>query len=237
MLYRQQKVALSPDTTTLHYEILLRLRAEDGTIISPGEFLPAAERYGLALSFDRWVVRNTFAYLNTHPQDDASYALNLSGRSLSDQATAEFILEEIDRYHIDPTRISFEVTETAAIDNLDACECLILTLKSRGIQFALDDFGKGQSSFGYLKRLPVAYLKIDGDFVRGMNHNRENLAIVKAMHTLGYELGKLTIAEQVETEAELAGLKSMGVDFVQGYLLHRPAPLRGLTPIRSRPAQ
>ncbi len=225
VLYRQQKVALSPDITTQHYEILLRLRAEDGTIISPGEFLPAAERYGLALSFDRWVVRNTFAYLDTHPQDDASYALNLSGRSLSDQATAEFILEEIDRYHIDPTRISFEVTETAAIDNLDACERLILTLKSRGIQFALDDFGKGQSSFGYLKRLPVAYLKIDGDFVRGMNHNRENLAIVKAMHTLGHELGKQTIAEQVETEAELADLKSMGVDFVQGYLLHRPAPL------------
>jgi len=225
VLYRQQKVALSPDITTQHYEILLRLRAEDGTIISPGEFLPAAERYGLALSFDRWVVRNTFAYLDTHPQDDASYALNLSGRSLSDQATAEFILEEIDRYHIDPTRISFEVTETAAIDNLDACEHLILTLKSRGIQFALDDFGKGQSSFGYLKRLPVAYLKIDGDFVRGMDHDRENLAIVKAMHTLGHELGKQTIAEQVETEAELADLKSMGVDFVQGYLLHRPAPL------------
>jgi EAL domain-containing protein (putative c-di-GMP-specific phosphodiesterase class I) len=225
VLYRQQKVALSPDITTQHYEILLRLRAEDGTIISPGEFLPAAERYGLALSFDRWVVRNTFAYLDTHPQDDASYALNLSGRSLSDQATAEFILEEIDRYHIDPTRISFEVTETAAIDNLDACEHLILTLKSRGIQFALDDFGKGQSSFGYLKRLPVDYLKIDGDFVRGMNHDRENLAIVKAMHTLGHELGKQTIAEQVETEAELADLKSMGVDFVQGYLLHRPAPL------------
>ena len=225
MLYRQLKVALSPDTTTQHYEILLRLRAEDGAIITPGEFLPAAERYGLAPSFDRWVIRNTFAYLDTHPQDDASYALNLSGRSLSDQATAEFILEEIDRYHIDPTRISFEVTETAAIDNLDACERLILTLKSRGIQFALDDFGKGQSSFGYLKRLPVDYLKIDGDFVRGMNHDRENLAIVKAMHTLGHELGKQTIAEQVETEAELAGLKSMGVDFVQGYLLHRPAPL------------
>jgi Amt family ammonium transporter len=120
-------------------------------------------------------------------------------------------------------RVSFEVTETAAIDNLDACERLILTLKSHGIQFALDDFGKGQSSFGYLKRLPVAYLKIDGDFVRGMNHNRENLAIVKAMHTLAHELGKQTIAEQVETDAELACLKSLGVDFVQGYLLHRPA--------------
>ncbi len=244
VLYRQQKVALSPqgkagacngveasgaahspDGEVRHYEILLRLRGEDGAIISPGEFLPAAERYGLAPSFDRWVIRNFFAYLDTHPQDEACYALNLSGRSLSDPGTAEFILEEIDQYHFNPSRISFEVTETAAIDSLDACERLILALKSRGIQFALDDFGKGQSSFGYLKRLPVAYLKIDGDFVRGMSYDREKLAIVKAMHTLGHELGKQTIAEQVETESELDCLKSMGVDFVQGYLLHRPAPL------------
>ena len=225
VLYRQQKIALSQRVTTQHYEILLRLRGEDGSIISPGEFLPAAENYGLAPSFDRWVIRNFFAYLDTHPEDEANYAINLSGRSLSDPGTAEFILDEISQYHFDPARVSFEVTETAAIDSLDACEKLILTLKSRGIQFALDDFGKGQSSFGYLKRLPVAGLKIDGDFVRGMNHDREKLAIVKAMHTLGHELGKQTIAEQVETEDELALLKDMGVDFVQGYLLHRPAPL------------
>ncbi|HQT30062.1 MAG TPA: EAL domain-containing protein [Thiobacillus sp.] len=226
VLYRQRKVALLPAVALAHYEILLRLRGEDGVIISPGEFLPAAERYGLAPSFDRWVVRNIFAYLDTHPEDTACYALNLSGRSLSDQGTADFVLEELDRYSIDPSRISFEVTETAAIDNLDACERLILTLKSRGIQFALDDFGKGQSSFGYLKRLPAAYLKLDGDFVRGLDHNRENMAIVKAMHTLAHELGKQTIAEQVETEAELACLKMLGVDFVQGYLLHRPEPLQ-----------
>lgn len=225
LLYRQQKIALMPGITTQHYEILLRLRGEDGAIISPGEFLPAAERYGLAPSFDRWVIRNCFAYLDTHPEDEASYALNLSGRSLGDSGTADFILDEIGQYSFDPSRISFEVTESAAIDSLDACENLILTLKSRGIQFALDDFGKGQSSFGYLKRLPVAYLKIDGEFVRGMNVDREKLAIVKAMHTLGHELGKQTIAEQVETEEELDCLKKMGVDFVQGYLLHKPAPL------------
>jgi len=225
VLYRQQKVALVSGIKTQHYEILLRLRGEDGTIISPGEFLPAAERYGLAPSFDRWVIRNCFAYLDTHPEDEASYALNLSGRSLGDSSMAEFILDEISQYSFDPSRVSFEVTESAAIDSLDACENLILTLKSRGILFALDDFGKGQSSFGYLKRLPVAYLKIDGEFVRGMDIDREKMAIVKAMHTLGHELGKQTIAEQVETEAELACLKKMGVDFVQGYLLHKPAPL------------
>lgn len=225
VLYRQQKIALVSGDKTLHYEILLRLRSEDGEIISPGAFLPAAERYGLAPSFDRWVVRNFCAYLDTHPEDKASYALNLSGRSLGDSNLADFILDEINKYSFDPSRISFEVTESAAIDSLDACENLILTLKSRGILFALDDFGKGQSSFGYLKRLPVAYLKIDGEFVRGMNVDREKLAIVKAMHTLGHELGKQTIAEQVETEEELACLKKMGVDFVQGYLLHKPAPL------------
>jgi diguanylate cyclase (GGDEF)-like protein len=225
VLYRQLKMALSPAVTTQHYEILLRLRGEDGTIITPGEFLPAAERYGLAPSFDRWVIRNFFAYLDTHPEDEAHYAINLSGRSLSDPGTAEFILDEIGQYHFDPARISFEVTETAAIDSLDACERLILTLQAHGIQFALDDFGKGQSSFGYLKRLPVTCLKIDGEFVRGMNLDREKLAIVKAMHTLGQELGKQTIAEQVETEEELACLKAMGLDYVQGFLLHRPAPL------------
>jgi diguanylate cyclase (GGDEF)-like protein/PAS domain S-box-containing protein len=224
-LYRQRKIALSSADATPHYEVLLRLRGEDGAIISPAEFLPAAERYGLAPSFDRWVIRNFFAYLDTHPQDGACYAINLSGRSLGDPGTADFILDEIGQYHFDPARISFEVTETAAIDSLDACERLILALKSRGIQFALDDFGKGQSSFGYLKRLPVAYLKIDGDFVRGMDRDREKLAIVKAMHTLAHELGKQTIAEQVETDAELACLTKMGVDFVQGYLLDRPAPL------------
>jgi diguanylate cyclase (GGDEF)-like protein/PAS domain S-box-containing protein len=225
VLYRQRKVALAPAVTTQHYEILLRLRGEDDAIISPGEFLPAAEHYGLAPSFDRWVIRNFFAYLDTHPEDEACYAINLSGRSLSDPGTAEFILDEISQYQFDPARISFEVTETAAIDSLDACEQLILALNSHGIQFALDDFGKGQSSFGYLKRLPVAYLKIDGDFVRGMNEDREKLAIVKAMHTLGHELGKQTIAEQVETEAELNCLKKMGVDFVQGFWLHQPAAL------------
>ena len=225
VLYRQEKVALRDDPCGRHYEVLIRMRGEDGAIISPGEFLPAAERYGLAPSFDRWVVRNVFAYLDTHPEDTACYALNLSGRSLSDASTADFILEEISHYHFDPTRISFEVTETAAIDNLDTCERLILTLKSRGIQFALDDFGRGQSSFGYLKRLPVASLKIDGEFVRGLDTDREKLAIVKAMHTLAHELGKETIAEQVETEAELACLRGMGVDFVQGYLLTKPGPL------------
>ena len=225
MLYRQQKIPVSARIPAPHYEILLRLRGEDGAIIAPGEFLPAAERYGLAPSFDRWVIRNLFAYLDTHPEDEACYALNLSGRSLSDPGTGEFILDEIAQYGFDPSRISFEVTETAAIDSLDACERLILTLQSRGIQFALDDFGKGQSSFGYLKRLPVTSLKIDGDFVRGMDRDREKLAIVKAMHTLGHELGKQTIAEQVETAAELDCLKNMGLDFVQGNWLHPPAPL------------
>jgi len=225
VLYRQQKVAILPDNPELHYEILLRLRGEDGAIITPGEFLPAAERYGLAPSFDRWVIRNFCAYLDTHPEDQACYALNLSGRSLSDPSTGEFILDEMGQYTFDPTRVSFEVTESAAIDSLDACETLILMLKSRGILFALDDFGKGQSSFGYLKHLPVAYLKIDGEFVRGMDKDREKLAIVKAIHTLGHELGKQTIAEQVETEAELNCLKLMGVDYVQGFWLHKPTPL------------
>jgi diguanylate cyclase (GGDEF)-like protein/PAS domain S-box-containing protein len=222
VLYRQKVQSLNPAIQQQHYEVLLRMRSEDGVIVPPGEFLPAAERYGLAPSFDRWVIRNVFAYVDTHPDDHAHYAINLSGRTLGDPALTEFILDTLDQHSIDPKRISFEITETAAIDNLDECERLILAMQSRGIQFALDDFGKGQSSFSYLQRLPVKYLKIDGEFVRGIDHRHANYAITKAINTLAHELDKLTIAEQVETETELACIKRLGVDFVQGYLLHRP---------------
>jgi len=224
-LYRQKVVSFNPAIFTQHYEVLLRMRSEDGEIVAPSEFLPAAERYGLAPSFDRWVVRNILAYLDTHPVDKACYAINLSGRSLSDPSFTDFVLEALDQHSVDPAQLCFEITETAAIDNLDECERLILSLKARGIYFALDDFGKGQSSFGYLQRLPVKYLKIDGEFVRGIDHKPENFAITKAIHTLAHELDKLTIAEQVETEAELACIKRLGVDFVQGYLLHDPEPI------------
>lgn len=224
-LYRQKLVSFNPAIFTQHYEVLLRMRSEDGEMVAPGEFLPAAERYGLAPSFDRWVIRNILAYLDTHPVDKACYAINLSGRSLSDPTFTEFVLETLDQHSIDPAQLCFEITETAAIDNLAECERLILSLKARGIYFALDDFGKGQSSFGYLQRLPVKYLKIDGEFVRDIDHKPENFAITKAIHTLAHELDKLTIAEQVETEAELACIKRLGVDFVQGYLLHDPEPI------------
>lgn len=224
-LYRQKVVSFNPAIFSQHYEVLLRMRSEDGEIVAPGEFLPAAERYGLAPSFDRWVIRNILAYLDTHPVDKACYAINLSGRSLNDPSFTEFVMETLDQYSVDPTQLCFEITETAAIDNLAECERLILSLKARGIYFALDDFGKGQSSFGYLQRLPVKYLKIDGEFVRGIDHKPENFAITKAIHTLAHELDKLTIAEQVETEAELACIKRLGVDFVQGYLLHDPEPI------------
>ena len=225
VLYRQKVVSLNPAIFTQHYEVLLRMRSEDGETVAPGELLPAAERYGLAPSFDRWVIRNLLAYLDTHPNDTACYAINLSGRSLSDPAFTDFILDTLSQHTVDPARLCFEITETAAINNLAECERLILSLKSRGIYFALDDFGKGQSSFGYLQRLPVKYLKIDGEFVRGIDHKPENFAITKAIHTLAHELDKLTIAEQVETETELACIKRLGVDFVQGYLLHAPEPI------------
>ncbi|MHB8914480.1 MAG: EAL domain-containing protein [Thiobacillus sp.] len=224
-LYRQKVVSFNPAISSQHYEVLLRMRSEDGEIVAPGEFLPAAERYGLAPSFDRWVIRNILAYLDTHPVDKSCYAINLSGRSLSDPTFTEFVMETLDQHSVDPAQLCFEITETAAIDNLAECERLILSLKARGIYFALDDFGKGQSSFVYLQRLPVKYLKIDGEFVRGIDHKPENFAITKAIHTLAHELDKLTIAEQVETEAELACIKRLGVDFVQGYLLHDPEPI------------
>jgi diguanylate cyclase (GGDEF)-like protein/PAS domain S-box-containing protein len=228
VLYGQPIVPVrSVSAKPAHYEVLLRLR-EHGTLVPPGAFLPAAERYGLMPEIDRWVVRRTLGWLTRHAGDPglaANYSINLSGQSLSDAPFLEFVLREIERSGVAPARVSFEITETAAVTVSQHALQLMQTLRQRGCRFLLDDFGSGWSSFAYLKNLPVDFLKIDGSLVRDMAHDILDEAMVRAINEIGHVLGIATIAEFVENEAILERLTALGVDYAQGYAIGRPAPI------------
>jgi diguanylate cyclase (GGDEF)-like protein len=211
-----------------HFEILIRLRDADGTLISPMAFIPAAERYGIMPEIDRWVIGTLLSQFHAlHPQGFAApmYSVNLSGMTLCDDAFLPFVREAFARHHVDASRICFEVTETAAIANLSQATLLIDALKAMGCRFSLDDFGSGMSSFGYLKHLPVDYLKIDGKFVKGLLKDRVNYAMVEAINRVGQVIGLKTIAEFVENDDMLAALHAIGIDFAQGYGVQRPQQL------------
>jgi len=227
VLYRQEIVALDSKDTTPHYELLVRMRASDGAIIAPGLFIPAAERYNLMNAIDRWVIDNAFQNLQSLQQrgDNGVYSINLSGNSLNDEEISGYIAQKIDEYGIRTGQLCFEVTETAAVFNLIKASRIIKALKKLGCRFSLDDFGSGLSSFGYLKNLPVDFLKIDGSFVKDINTDPMNRAIVEAIHQVGHALSIRTIAEFVENEAIVAQLRDIGVDYAQGYYFSRPEPL------------
>jgi diguanylate cyclase (GGDEF)-like protein/PAS domain S-box-containing protein len=229
VLYSQPIVAIGHGTSSgLQHEVLLRLREDDGAIVPPGAFIPAAERYGMMPAIDRWVVRNTLQWLAAHRADPGlaeSYGINLSGQSMSDAGFLEFVLQEIERSGVAPGRVSFEITETAAVAALDRATQFIQALKDKGCHFLLDDFGSGWSSFAYLKNLPVDFLKIDGSLVRDMDQDALDEAMVRAINEISHVLGIATIAEFVESEAILEKLKAMGVDYAQGYAISRPAPI------------
>jgi len=211
-----------------HCELLIRMLDDDGSVISPAEFLPAAERYNLAAAIDMWTVEHVLSQLSSAREAgrDISgiYAINLSGQSLGDGRFYERIIKLIIEAKLsdDKAVICFEVTETAAITNMRSALHFINELRQIGCQFALDDFGSGLSSFAYLKQLPIDYLKIDGMFVRDCVHNTVNLEIVNSINGIGQVLGLKTVAEFVEDEATLISLKHIGVDFVQGYLISAP---------------
>ena len=229
VLYSQPIVPIASGTTApVYQEVLLRLREEDGTIVLPGAFLPAAERYGLMPELDRWVVRTTLQWLAKHAADPglaASYSINLSGQSLSDAPFLGFVLHEIERSGVSPGHVYFEITETAAVTASHSAREVMQTLKDRGCRFLLDDFGSGWSSFVYLKSLPVDFLKIDGSLVRDMAHDVLDEAMVRSINEIGHVLGIATIAEFVESEAVLEKLKALGVDYAQGYGIALPAPI------------
>lgn len=213
----------------LHYEILLRM-IDGNKLALPGAFLPAAERFHLSNRIDCWVVRYLFELFERHPghvDDIGLCAINISGQSLANQELLECIVEQLNRPHrrVAAHSLCFEITETAAISNLSNALQFIETLRKYGCRFALDDFGSGFSSFGYLKKLPVHYLKIDGAFVQGMAQDATDFALVKSINEIGHVLGKATIAEFVEDEATVEKLKAIGVDYIQGYYLGKPASL------------
>ena len=230
-LYCQPIVALSPkNEDAKHYELLIRLTDPKGDLIMPASFIPAAERYGLMSSLDRWVIRTAFHNYNEIFGKDSGVqiAINLSGNSLNDDSLLEFIKNEIDSTKIEPSSICFEITETAAISNLDQVSQLILELKRLGFRFALDDFGSGLSSFAYLKNLPVDYLKIDGSFVHDMIDDTIDHAMVEAINQVGHIMGIGTIAECAESDEVVEMLRELGVDYAQGYAMGSPVPIEGL---------
>jgi len=227
-LFVQPVVSVGGADTPAMYEVLLRMKDDDGTLLPPGAFLPAAERFNLITRIDRWVVDRVFRWLREHREhiaQDMVFAINLAGPSLGDAELLAHLVRELDKGAISSTSFKFEITETSAIANLAAARKFIETLHAYGVEFALDDFGSGLSSFGYLKNLDVEYLKIDGMFVRDMTTDPINAAMVKSINDIGHVMGKKTIAEFVENKEILAQLAAIGVDFAQGYGLGKPAPM------------
>ncbi|MBC3881546.1 EAL domain-containing protein [Undibacterium sp. LX40W] len=212
----------------LHFEVLLRMRETDGTLIPPGVFIPSAERFGLAPQVDRWVVNSVFEWLKMHADaldNIHTIAINLSGKSVGDRNFHQFLVEALDRDQIPAHKISFEITETAAIGNMGIATEFIAMLHERSARISLDDFGSGMSSMAYLKHLRVDYLKIDGQFVKDMANDAVDCAMVRSINEIAHLTGKFTIAEFVENENILKLLEDIGVDFAQGYYIGKPKPI------------
>lgn len=226
VLFQQRIQAFEPETPA-SIEILVRMRDDKGDLVPPGRFLPAAEKYGVMPELDAWVLQNVLRHFTKHPEQLAKLnycAINLSGQSL----TAEFaarIERWLAQHPAVAERLCLEITETAAIANLNQAQNFIHKLAEKGVRFALDDFGSGLSSFAYLKNLPVDILKIDGQFVRDINEDPIDYAMVKAINAVGKVMGKYTVAEFVENQATVDDLRHIGVDALQGYGIHRPEPL------------
>ncbi|KNY15686.1 hypothetical protein AKG11_17540 [Shinella sp. SUS2] len=207
-----------------HCEILLRLE-EDGTLLSPGAFIPAAERFGLMPALDRWVVRHALDIIGRRKgAASGTYSINLSGLTLKDETFLPFLREALRRSRVPAEVLCFEITETSAIENLDEAIAFMNAMRAMGCRFALDDFGVGMSSLTYLKRLPVDYVKIDGSFVRDMLADKADWMTVEMINQISHLAGRKTIAEFVENTEILAALRTIGVDYAQGFSIGRPEP-------------
>ncbi len=224
-LFRQTIQPLQADEAGAHYEILLRMRDENGGIISPGLFIEAAERYGITPNIDRWVIRSAFRWLVSEADERERLtmcSINLSGQSLGDDKFLPFVIDQFQMSGIDATKICFEITETAAIASYSQANRFINALKELGCMFALDDFGTGLSSFGYLKHFPVDFLKIDGSFVKEILHDPIDREMVRSINEIGHLTGKKTIAEFAENDEIITMLRGMGIDYAQGYGVSEP---------------
>lgn len=224
------RLRLEPgETNRTHGEVLVRMLDENNRLIGPGSFIPAAERYLLMPAIDRWVITNTFRMLTLDrsrvEKTVSTCCINLSGQSLSDERFGDFLMSEIRDSGVSPELICFEITETAVIANLSHASRFISTFRNMGCRFALDDFGVGLSSFGYLKHLAVDYLKLDGCFVQNMVADNIDRAMVEAINQIGHTMDIRTIAEFVENEQTLVAIRHIGVDYAQGYYISKPVPI------------
>lgn len=209
-----------------HLELLLRLRDEHGQLVPPAEFIPAAERYALMPAIDRWVLQNALAAMRRGCAPDATlWAINLSAHTLEDDSFADFVCSELGKSGVPAARLCFEVTETAALTHMERAMAFIQRMRALGCRFALDDFGSGMSSFGYLKQLPVDLVKIDGSFIRDIESDPMSLSIVQALTGICHQAQVKVVAEFVENMSIAGILRGLGVDYGQGYALHRPQPL------------
>ncbi len=230
-LYAQPICKLSDDviSTKDHWEVLIRIRDGDN-VIAPGAFMPTVERFNLSLRLDQWVIRHVFSWLEQRAENDKKrfcLSINISAQNLGNKQLLAFIFEEFNRTtRLEAKNICFEITETAAINNLTEAKAFINKLKEVGFKFSVDDFGSGLSSFNYLRNLPVDYLKIDGQFVKGIVDDPVDYAMVRSINEIGQVMGKKTIAEFVENKEILDKLKTLNVDYVQGYYLGKPKPIK-----------
>ncbi|WP_208630831.1 EAL domain-containing protein [Ralstonia insidiosa] len=238
LLYAQEIRPLARKEAGLRIELLLRLRDERGAILSPGLFIPAAERYGLMPTIDRWVVREAFRIIATHLANPATQritycAINLSGASFNDDAFVGHIRQHAELYGVPPSIIRFEITETSAITDLAGARRFINELRELGFCFVLDDFGNGMSSLRYLKQLPVNCIKIDGNFVRDILDDHISRAMVEMIGRVGKLMNLETVAEFVENDAIIAVLSEIGIDYGQGDAIGRPEPFAVCTPVHA----
>jgi diguanylate cyclase (GGDEF)-like protein/PAS domain S-box-containing protein len=229
-LYYQSYLTLDQNQAGVnHIEVLLRMVDEEGAIVSPGSFLPAAERYNLMPAIDRWVVKTVFEHFAAIElrlgTPRIMCAINLSGTSLTSEDLLDYIRDRARVHGVRPQSVCFELTETAAINNLRKAAQFMREASALGFRFALDDFGTGTSSFGYLKNLPVDYLKIDGGFVKDILRDPIDKAMTETINRIGHIMGLKTVAEFAESEDIVCALKTIGVDFVQGYAVSMPEPL------------
>jgi diguanylate cyclase (GGDEF)-like protein/PAS domain S-box-containing protein len=207
-----------------YYEALIRLREPNGTIVGPAEFIPALEAAGEMHLLDRWIIKLATRTLKEHPELN-HIAINLSAQAFKDETLVPTILESLKLTGVNPNRITFELTESASLFNLNITQRVIAELHKLGCSFSVDDFGSGFSSFAYLKDLPADYIKLDGSFIQNLHKDTIDQALVKAMIQVIQALGKKAVAEYVENEEILQILKSMGIDFVQGYHIGHPVPV------------
>ena len=229
-LYVQPIISMEGDARCTHYEVLIRYRNADDTIISPNQFLPSAERYNLIEKIDVWVINTIIHWLqkNKDQAKDVMFSVNLSGRSLGSQTFHKYLLEKLQQSEIETSSLCFEITETSVVQNVEKSVDFINSIKQLGVKFSLDDFGTGLSSFSYLKRFPVDFLKIDGEFVRDILENETSFVFVRSMTEVGHSLDMKVIAEFVESDTVYERLREANIDYIQGYHVGKPVAIETL---------